>query len=60
MVVDPKGKILTRANKVEDEKTEKEGTREPELLVFEIDGEAVQDARSKIPLARRTDVYAEM
>lgn len=60
MVVDPKGQILKRASKVEDEKAEKEGAREPELLVFELDEEAVEDARSKIPLTRRTDVYAEI
>ncbi|KAK5082735.1 Carbon-nitrogen hydrolase [Lithohypha guttulata] len=60
MVIDPKGRVVTRASKVEDEKSEKEGARDPQLLTFEIDTEAVDDARKTIPLERRTDVYPEI
>ena len=60
MVVDPKGKIVCRASKVEDQEEEKEDGREPELLVFEIDESIVEGARRDIPLERRTDVYPEI
>lgn len=60
LVVDPRGQIVTRASKVEDQDDEKEGGREPELLVFEIDEGLVEKARESIPLDRRTDVYPEI
>lgn len=60
LVVDPKGLIVGRLSRVEDSGEEKEGAREPELLVFEVDGETVEDARKAIPLQRRTDVYPEI
>lgn len=60
MVVDPKGRIVTRASRVEDLEAEVEGTREPELLVFEVDDKLVEDARRNIPLERRWDVYPKI
>lgn len=60
MIVDPRGQILGRLSKVEDAEAEKENSREPELLVIDIDLEEIKVAREAIPLARRTDVYAEI
>lgn len=60
IVIDPKGGIVGRLSRVEDSDAEKEGSREPELLTFEIDEKVVEDARKVIPLHRRTDVYPEI
>lgn len=60
LVVDPKGQIVGRLGRVTDAEQEKEGSREPELLLFEVDARLVEDARRSIPLERRTDVYPEL
>lgn len=60
LVVDPKGQIVGRLDRVEDLEGEKEGAREPECLVFEVDEELIREARRNIPMERRTDVYGEL
>lgn len=60
LVVDPKGQIVGRLERVEDADGEKEGGREPRLLVFEVDEELVGEARGSIPMDRRKDVYGEV
>lgn len=59
MVVTPRGEIVGRLGRVESTE-EKEGVREPELLLFDVDLGVVETVRKNIPLERRTDVYPEI
>ena len=69
MVVDPKGTVRGRLENVEDEGEEKLrdgadegniGSRDEDLLLVDIDMQENEDARRRIPLLRRWDVYPKM
>lgn len=60
MVVNPRGEIVGRLNRVDNADDEKESAREPELLIVDIDLSLVDTARKNIPLVRRTDVYPQI
>ena len=60
IAIDPNGKIMGRLPRVEVLETEREGSRDPELLTVEVDLESVAIVRRGIPLLRRTDVYPEV
>lgn len=57
MVVDPRGTVVGRLGRVDDAEGEKEGAREPEVLVFEVDDDLIRDVRRGIPMNRRGDIY---
>jgi predicted amidohydrolase len=57
LVIDPNGKVIDRLERVEDLEAETEGTREPKLLVIDLDMGLVERVRKGIPLLRRDDVY---
>lgn len=58
MIVDPWGRVVAELGGESDEKGR--GLDEGEIAVAEIDVEYVEKIRKEIPLARRTDVYAEL
>jgi deaminated glutathione amidase len=60
IAIDPNGKVLGRLEKVEDVNEEKEGARQPDLLLADIDLESVKKVRKGIPLLRRDDVYGRL
>ncbi len=60
IVVNPRGEVKGRLNRVIDADGEKEGSREPDLLVVDIDLEVGERVRREMPLLRRTDVYPEV
>lgn len=60
IAIDPRGVIRGRLGRVEDADGEKEGGREPNLLLVNIDTSIVKDVRRGMPLLRRTDVYPEI
>ena len=69
MVVDPRGAVRGRLSNVEDEAEEKLrdgagkgsiGSRDEDLLLVDIDMQENEDARRRIPLLRRWDVYPRM
>ena len=59
MVVGPDGRVVGRLSAVDDAEAEREGVREVEMLVVDLDAKCVQDTRRSIPVEelRRTDVY---
>lgn len=62
LVVDPKGVVVGRLEKIEDLEGEREGMRSPDLLLVDVGEQVVDVTRKMIPLAslRRTDVYPEI
>lgn len=60
MAISPSGEVAGRLARVDDIDTEKERTRDPELLTVDIDLGVLRDVRRMIPLLRRTDVYPEV
>ena len=51
---------MGRLEQVESIEGEEEGTREPALLVVDVDIGHVEKVRREVPLLRRTDVYPEV
>jgi predicted amidohydrolase len=60
IVISPRGEIAGRLDRVDDIEKEMEGSREPDMLVCEVELEAVGDVTKQMPLLRRTDVYPEL
>ncbi|KAK5045369.1 hypothetical protein LTR84_009232 [Exophiala bonariae] len=60
IAISPNGEVTGRLDRVLDIETEKEGSRQPDLLTVDIDLQALRDVRRMIPLIRRTDVYPEV
>ncbi len=60
IVIGPWGEVMGRLERVEDADAEPEGGREPQLLVVDLELGLVEEARRKVPLLRRTDVYPEI
>lgn len=60
IAISPNGEVAGRLDHVDDIDTEKESTRDPDILVVDIDLNVLRDVRRMIPLLRRTDVYPEV
>lgn len=62
MVVGPDGRVLGRLGKVELDRVDEEveGSREPDLCVFDVDLEEVERVRRGLPLKRREEVYGSV
>jgi predicted amidohydrolase len=60
IAISPNGEVAGRLDHVNDIDTEKESTRDPDILVVDIDLNILRDVRRMIPLLRRTDVYPEV
>ncbi len=60
IVIGPWGEVMARSDRVEDADAEREGKREPQLLIVDLDLDLVEESRRKVPLLRRTDVYPEI
>ncbi|KAF7513302.1 hypothetical protein GJ744_009723 [Endocarpon pusillum] len=60
IVIGPWGDVIGRLERVEDADAEREGGREPQLLLVDLDLGLVEKARRELPLRRRTDVYPEI
>lgn len=60
MVVGPDGRVVGSLGRVEDAQAEREGSRDVEMMVVDLNAESVQDVRQSIPVEklRRTDVYS--
>ncbi len=60
IVIGPWGEVMASSDRVEDADAEREGGREPQLLIVDLDLDLVEESRKKVPLLRRTDVYPEI
>jgi predicted amidohydrolase len=60
IVINPRGEVVGRLDRVIDSDKEVEGGRTPELLVCDIDLELGKTVGREMPLLRRTDVYPEV
>ena len=60
IVINPRGEILGRLDRVASSDEEKEAAREPQLLLADVEMSMVESMRRGMPLLRRTDVYPEV
>lgn len=60
IVIGPWGEVMARLERVEDADAEREGDRQPQLLIVDLDLASVGEVSRKVPLLRRTDVYPEI
>ena len=62
IAIDPKGEVVGVLDRVDDLEGEREGQRQPGMLLVDLEEDVVRETRKMIPLAdlRRTDVYPQV
>jgi deaminated glutathione amidase len=62
IAIDPKGQVAGVLNRVDDLEAEREGQRQPSILLVDLGEDVLRETRKMIPLAdlRRIDVYPEI